>query len=358
MQDNLWTTVGLWKGGVLELVKPVVFPSKDGKGTQTVPSARVPEPEDKRKVEKDKDSTLTVVLAVLITFLFLLVLCLVVLYVLRWRRARKVLQSAPTGQVTVVFTDIQSSSALWDALPEVMSRSLVIHNNLIRQLKKRYRGYEIKTIGDSFMLAFPTSKDAINFSCVLQQEMMKMEFPEDLYYEDSCRTVYSNDGQVLWKGLRVRVGMQVGNPNIEYDYKTNTVDYFGPSVNEAARVESKAIGGQVVISDEVLDVVMADETLRSQLIVRSHGIYSLKGISRAMRLHAVCYEELAGREFSMVQEVRCDRCGGNNMTCPRCDGDAIPSRKTRRRRSNKSNTNTTKSKVVSDSSSVYNSSSV
>ncbi|KAJ9457801.1 Receptor-type adenylate cyclase A [Diplonema papillatum] len=65
------------------------------------------------------------------------------------------------GVATILFTDIVSSTAIWNASPVHMKRALQLHNSLIRKALAEYGGYEVKTIGDSFMAAFSTATDAV-----------------------------------------------------------------------------------------------------------------------------------------------------------------------------------------------------
>ena len=60
----------------------------------------------------------------------------------------------PTRPFTIVFTDIQSSTALWARAPSAMSASVEQHHRLIRKAISSNSGYEVKTVGDSFMVAF------------------------------------------------------------------------------------------------------------------------------------------------------------------------------------------------------------
>ena len=59
---------------------------------------------------------------------------------------------APTGHVTLVFTDVQSSTLQWEHRPVAMAAALSIHNKLMRKMIGDYSGYEVKTEGDAFMV--------------------------------------------------------------------------------------------------------------------------------------------------------------------------------------------------------------
>ena len=69
---------------------------------------------------------------------------------------RRALETAPQGLVTVMFTDIQASSKLWEKAPVSMAEALALHNACVRQVVERFGGFEVKTIGDAFMVAAPS----------------------------------------------------------------------------------------------------------------------------------------------------------------------------------------------------------
>src|SRR5690606_3378046 len=157
----------------------------------------------------------------------------------------------PTGTVCIIFTDVQDSTRLWESNISAMAESIKIHNDIIRKLLRQYEGNEVKTEGDAFMCAFSDTRKAVEFSLQVQVQLLSGNWPEEILMMDSARIEKDADGTVLFRGLRVRMGIHVGEPIIEQDPVTGRVDYFGPVVNRAARVENQAQGGQIVISSAV-----------------------------------------------------------------------------------------------------------
>ena len=98
------------------------------------------------------------------------------------------------------------------------------------------QGYEVKTQGDSFMVAFQDASTAMIWALEVQDRLLDAEWSEDILQQESCEQVLSSqpgpDGktQLLFRGLRVRVGIHTGCPEMEYNPRTNGVDYFGPTV--------------------------------------------------------------------------------------------------------------------------------
>ncbi|KAJ9457802.1 Adenylate cyclase [Diplonema papillatum] len=147
---------------------------------------------------------------------------------------------AGDGVATILFTDIVSSTAIWNASPVHMKRALRLHNSLIRKALAEYGGYEVKTIGDSFMAAFSTATDAVMFALTVHAKLYTAPWSSDILNVPQCSVV--ND---TWRGLRIRIGMHEGPVSIEKNTVIDRYDYFGPTVNLAARLESKCVPGCV-----------------------------------------------------------------------------------------------------------------
>ena len=177
------------------------------------------------------------------------------------------LDDAPTGTVTIVFTDIESSTNLWEACPSGMQAALEEHDRTLRTLLARFRGYEVKTEGDAFMVAFFTVLDAVKWCLAVQEALLRMKWDAQLLKMPSARREFvdSSSGQrtldgpdtaLLFNGLRVRMGLHVGQPSCRRNPTTKRMDYYGQMVNLAARVSDSGHGGQIVCTEEVTRIVI------------------------------------------------------------------------------------------------------
>eukprot|EP01059_Diplonema_ambulator_P014471 TRINITY_DN25384_c0_g1_i1.p1 TRINITY_DN25384_c0_g1~~TRINITY_DN25384_c0_g1_i1.p1 ORF type:complete len:1121 (+),score=287.70 TRINITY_DN25384_c0_g1_i1:173-3364(+) len=217
--------------------------------------------------------------------------------------------NAPTGAVSLVFTDIQGSTRIWERAPQAMCMALTMHNNLVRSTIKQFNGYEVKTLGDAFMIAFTNSVDAVAFALTLQLQLLTLEWPVELEELADCPTshfssntapcggthVEAVDPMFLWRGLKVRIGVNTGEPLCNVDPCTARMDYLGPVVNKTARVENQAPGGLIAITKEVLDEitpVMSDLGMPSISLGR---IVELKGIAEEVEIFSVAPKVLGER---------------------------------------------------------------
>eukprot|EP00808_Paulinella_micropora_P008067 g14309.t1 len=160
-------------------------------------------------------------------------------------------QPAPEGEVTFVFTDVQNSTNLWEAVSTGMNKALKIHDSLMRMLLKQFRGYEVKTEGDAFMVTFFNVLDAVRWCLAVQTSLLQSSWPDDLLEQPAASKVVAENGDLLFSGIRVRMGIHVGFPNCRRNPITGRMDYFGPTVNRSARVADSAHGGQIICTDEV-----------------------------------------------------------------------------------------------------------
>eukprot|EP00667_Euglena_gracilis_P001838 EG_transcript_1836 len=203
----------------------------------------------------------------------------------------------------VVFTDVQASTRLWGKDPVEMSRCMQAHHELIRGLIKEHRLYEVKTVGDSFIVTTTNAQDALRFALDVQTTFYNYDWDweaADEHYQEATMAFIKADAEQeyhkLWNGLRVRIGIHYGFGDVTYDEVSKGYDYYGNVVNTAARIENVAHGGQIVVSQDLMDALAAplDPTIGRAAKL---GTYPLRGVVDPPVLVEVKPTRLRGRTY-------------------------------------------------------------
>ncbi len=188
---------------------------------------------------------------------------------------------APSGSVTIAFTDVQGSTAFWDESPVLMRQILTAHDTIMRTVLTRHGGYEVKTEGDAFMVSFSDPTRGIQWCVDVQEAIDEQPWPKEMRDRG-------------WR-LRVRMGLHCGKPECRPHPTTGAMDYFGPMVNRSARISSAGHGGQILASSDVVEHV---RTHLSELVCDPLGTYRLKGIAEPEELWQVGLQK---QEFPAVR---------------------------------------------------------
>lgn len=158
--------------------------------------------------------------------------------------------SPPVGQVSMIFTDIKNSTLLWETDPIAMRSAIKVHNSIMRRQLRVVGGYEVKTEGDAFMVCFATAASSLLWCFSVQSQLLMADWPHEILDSPNGREVLDSQGNIIFRGLSVRMGIHWGTPVSEIDPITRRMDYFGPMVNRAARICAVADGGQIAVSSD------------------------------------------------------------------------------------------------------------
>ena len=159
----------------------------------------------------------------------------------------------PTGTVTLLFTDIEGSTRLWEAHAAAMRAALSRHDALVRQCIDGHAGYVFKTGGDAFCAAFRTAADAVCAALDAQRALQREPWPQDAK-------------------LRVRMALHSGAVELRDG------DYFGAPLNRVARLLGAAHGGQSLLSESTHD--LCRDHLPPLATVKPLGAHALKDLGR------------------------------------------------------------------------------
>lgn len=204
----------------------------------------------------------------------------------------------PVGELALVFTDIKNSTLLWDAYPTPMRSAIKTHNAIMRRQLRIVGGYEVKTEGDAFMVSFPSPALALLWCFSVQQNLLTADWPTEILESDQCCEVADGAGNIIFRGLSVRMGIHWGSPVCEPDLITGRMDYFGPMVNRTSRISAIADGGQITVSEDFLDEINA--------------LYKVnKEVNEGKLLLVEAYQgnphaaEIINKEISSLEEIGC-----------------------------------------------------
>lgn len=213
----------------------------------------------------------------------------------------------PSGSVALVFTDVQGSTRLWERCGASMRAALEVHDRVLRALLADTDGYEVKTQGDSFMVAFASVLEALHWCLDAQEALLRAPWPADVLAQPEAAEEQGPRG-LLHRGLRVRMGVHVGEPECRIDEGTGRMDYLGRMVNVTARVTSAGHGGQVLVSGGAWALAAPALESLGRPAVRPLGAFRLKGIDDAVALVEVLPASLSDRRFGAPRAPR-DRQG-------------------------------------------------
>lgn len=172
--------------------------------------------------------------------------------------------TGPDGTVTILFSDIENSTALNEHLGDKGWVALLsAHDELIEHAVEQHGGVVVKTQGDGFMVVFGDCANAVRAAVEIQ------------------RVINSSAHRRLRRTpIKVREGLHVGAA-VHKDG-----DFFGTNVAMAARVAAQAVGGQILVSDAVMDRLNNNPDAEDIHLVEAYAT-ELKGLEGTHQLWEV-----------------------------------------------------------------------
>jgi class 3 adenylate cyclase len=187
--------------------------------------------------------------------------------------------AAPDGTVTIMFSDIEGSTAMTDRLGDkAWMEVLRQHNAIVREALKAHGGFEVKSEGDGFMIAFQSARRALDCAVDIQKALAERNNAVGAPLGEGGGAGGAAPGaEAVGEPVLVRIGLHAGEAIKEDD------DFFGKNVILAARIAAQAHGGEILASgllkalvDSAGDIAWGD----------SRAV-ELKGLSGTHEIHEV-----------------------------------------------------------------------
>ncbi len=159
----------------------------------------------------------------------------------------------PSGTVTFLFSEIEDFSRLWEQHPQAMKAAVPQHDAIMKGVIASRGGYIVKTTGAGLLAAFAVADDALVAALDAQHGLVSAAWGET-------------------GPLRVRMALHTGPA------EERNGDYFGPTLNRAARLMVVGHGGQILVSRPTSELVR--DHLPQGVALRDLGEQRLKDLSR------------------------------------------------------------------------------
>jgi predicted ATPase/class 3 adenylate cyclase len=181
--------------------------------------------------------------------------------------------STPARTFTFLFTDVEGSTRLWEQHPEMMGAAMARHDAVMDAVVQRELGVVVKSMGDGVLAVFESPMHGLAAAVAAQQAIGAMETDVELH---------------------VRMAVHCG-PASERD-----ADYFGPTLNRAARVMGLGHGGQILVSEAV--AVLVRDEMPEGVTLLDLGEHRLRDLTNVERVFQVCGKSLR-RDFAPLRSL-------------------------------------------------------
>jgi len=170
---------------------------------------------------------------------------------------------AAGGLCTILFTDVEGSTALTERLGDAKARAVLRnHERIVREALRAHGGTEVKAMGDGFMASFSSATRALECAIAMQRAFAA-------HSEENPDTP-----------IKVRIGLNAGEPIAEDE------DLFGTAVILAARIAAQAQGGEILASDVVRQLVSG-----KGFLFADRGEVALRGFEDPVRLYEMRWQD-------------------------------------------------------------------
>jgi class 3 adenylate cyclase len=165
---------------------------------------------------------------------------------------------APSALFTILFTDMEGSTALTQRLGDAKAQELLrTHNRIVRDALKAHSGSEIKHTGDGIMASFASASRALECAIAMQR-------------------AFAEHNETAEEPIRVRIGLNAGEPVAEEE------DLFGTAVQLAARICAHAEPGEILAP-----IVVRELAAGKGFLLSDRGDVALRGFEDPVRLYEV-----------------------------------------------------------------------
>jgi predicted ATPase/class 3 adenylate cyclase len=169
--------------------------------------------------------------------------------------------------ITLMFTDIEGSTRLWESHPQAMRRALARHDALVSEAIAQHGGRVFKTVGDAFCAAFESAAEALRAALAVQASLAHEAWPDEA-------------------PVKVRAALHTG------EVEDTGRDFVGAPLNRVARLLAAGHGGQTLVSRSTFEA--SGGAWPEGASLRDLGVHKLKDLAHAEHVYELAHPALPG----------------------------------------------------------------
>lgn len=181
-------------------------------------------------------------------------------------------QSIRIKNISILFTDIKGSTSLYERVGDATAYRLIReHFDILFEIVHKYNGIIIKTIGDAVMASFKNPKDSALAAIEIRKSFKEFD------------TKLDSEKEIL-----IKIGIHMGSTIMVTLNKR--IDYFGQTINVAARIQGEAKNNEILISEKVFTDSDIKTLLKDRSIIVKKKRVKLKGLSSKTNIYILKFK--------------------------------------------------------------------
>ncbi|WP_187759704.1 adenylate/guanylate cyclase domain-containing protein [Thiospirochaeta perfilievii] len=182
-------------------------------------------------------------------------------------------ESLMIKNISILFTDVKGSTALYNRVGDATAYRLIReHFDILFKIIIDHGGIVIKTIGDAVMASFKTPRDSISAAIQIRRSLKEYD------------TKIESEKEIL-----VKMGLHKGSTIMVTLNKS--LDYFGQTVNIAARIQGEAKNNQIIISENMFKDQEVKSILKSSIKTLTRRRVKLRGIDNKRDIYILNFKD-------------------------------------------------------------------
>lgn len=150
--------------------------------------------------------------------------------------------------IAVACVDLAGAQRLWDDAPEAMARGIDLLEACVTSLLAEHGGTPLETSSSAYIASFGAAVDAVRWAAKLQEALLEAEWPDQLLAAPAAAAIRGDDGALLYRGLRAKIGIDFGRVFGQRQPFSGEVHYVGKPVERAGELARLCDAGQIVVS--------------------------------------------------------------------------------------------------------------